>query len=578
MKKKAQNPGIPTIVRRVAPWLIVLGLLPPWRDAVAGYWTSVIQPAPDRIQLILLLSDGTVMANQVDDLSPPANTNWYRLKPDGYGSYVNGRWTKLKPMNNPRQFYSSTVLRDGRVLVAGGEYGTGSNTAEVYDPGSDNWTPAPVPLALLDPSTDNILDAPGVILPDGKVLVAPVYPRNRSGYPRTGTLIYDPALNTWSDGSNSIRWQAEATWVKLPDGSILSADPTSDGQAKNSERYIPSLNTWIDDGLIPVSLFNASTCCVGEIGGALLLHDGRAFFMGGLGHTAFYTPTGNLNNGTWTAGPDLPSPTVGWDNPVAMLVTGKILLPAVHSSNPTTFSYLEFDPKANPMTTANAFSPAGDYWGDSSGDSHVMLNLPDGSVLMSYGNATLRIYVPDGLPDASGKPTISSVTLNADGSSYHLIGTKLNGISQGSSFGDDAQMDSNYPIVRLTDGAGNVYYARTYNWSSTGVQTGNTPVSTEFTLPQEVHTPGNYSLVVVANGIASNPVFFSGPVWVAFGGSDPGIGTYDRPFNTLARARDAVSSGGTVFIKGPGSTAETITISKGMKIQAVGGRVTIGRL
>ena len=30
---------------------------------------------------------------------------------------------------------------------------------------------------------------------------------------------------------------------------------------------------------------------------------------------------------------------------------------------------------------------------------------------------------------------------------------------------------------------GNVYYARTYNWSSTGVATGSTPVTTEMTVP-----------------------------------------------------------------------------------------------
>jgi len=74
-------------------------------------------------------------------------------------------------------------------------------------------------------------------------------------------------------------------------------------------------------------------------------------------------------------------------------------------------------------------------------------------------------------------------------------------------------MDSNYPLVRLTDASGNVYYARTYNWSSTSVMTGGRPVSTEFTLPAAVNQGGGatYSLVVVANGISSDPMLFPAP-------------------------------------------------------------------
>jgi len=90
------------------------------------------------------------------------------------------------------------------------------------------------------------------------------------------------------------------------------------------------------------------------------------------------------------------------------------------------------------------------------------------------------------------------------------VGTLLNGISEGAAYGDDWQMNSNYPIVRLTDAAGNVRYARTYNWSSTSVMTGNTPETTEFRLPPGL-AAGTYSLVVVANGNSSVPVSFYTP-------------------------------------------------------------------
>ncbi len=89
------------------------------------------------------------------------------------------------------------------------------------------------------------------------------------------------------------------------------------------------------------------------------------------------------------------------------------------------------------------------------------------------------MYQPDpSLPPlTAGKPRITSISANPNGS-YLLTGTGLNGISAGAAYGDDAQMDSNYPIIRMTnDSSGDVYYGTTTNWSSTGVMTGNTPVN-----------------------------------------------------------------------------------------------------
>ena len=83
-------------------------------------------------------------------------------------------------------------------------------------------------------------------------------------------------------------------------------------------------------------------------------------------------------------------------------------------------------------------------------------------------------------------------------------------MSEGASYGDDAQMAENYPIVQLTSTTGNVYYARTFNWSSTGVATGTTPVTTQFALPAGL-PDGQYSLAVTADGIASAPVTFDQP-------------------------------------------------------------------
>ena len=440
---------------------------------------------------MLLLSDGSVMAQQSG-----ASSNWFRLKPDIHGSYVNGTWSALAPMHDSRLYFASQVLKDGRVFVAGGEYGSATNktTGEVYDPLSNAWT-------LTPPSGQVFYDSISEIVSNGDVLIAPVFPSS-CGH----TVLYDPIANAWLSGPTLVRgcYQDEASWVKLPDNSILTVDPFG----TNSERYIPASNIWVNDSTVPVALYDSYGF---EMGAAFLLPDGRAFFLGSTGHTALYTPTGNTNPGTWAAGPDIPGSHGTPDAAAAMMVNG-IILCAVspvptsgnHFPSPTTF--YEYDPVANAFTLVA--TPSG---GTESYSSYYtnMLDLPDGTVLYSRFSSQLYVYTPSGTSLAAGKPIITTITPNADGS-YHLTGAQLNGISEGAAYGDDWQMNSNYPIVRITDGAGNVYYARTYNWSSTGVMTGTTLVSTEFMPPPSLPT-GVYSLVVVANGISSDPAAFFTP-------------------------------------------------------------------
>lgn len=532
---------------------------------------------------MLLLSDGTVMAaSRVTDPSEvPLSSGsriWYRLTPDIHGSYVNGSWTTLNSMQDTRLWYSSAVLKDGRVLIAGGEYGTGGSAAEIYNPVSGLWSSTPAPGQFLSDSVSKILT-------NGNVLVGPA----SGGI----TLIYNTALNSWSPGPTpqSPANQNEVTWLKLPDDSILTI-PTD---SQTSQRFIPAMDQWVTDGNVPVSLYSS----VGsEIGGAFLLHTGKAFFLGGSSNTAIYTPSGNANPGSWVAGPVIPLvrdssgtfvPGGAADAGAAMMVNGKILCafsplmyvnpdPPRNNIFPTPTSFAEYDPVANSFATVNG--PIGATVNVPSYQ-NLMLALPDGKVLYSYFGDQLYVYTPDVSPPplAAGKPTISSITANGDGS-YHLTGTKLNGISEGASYGDDAQMDSNYPLVRLTDSAGDVYYARTYNWSSTSVMTGSRSVTTEFTLPAILRERGavTYSLVVVANGISSDPVSFTGPVWVDFNyGGFLQFGTFTFPYSTLAQGTNGVPVGGTILIKTSGSTPETMTISKPMTIVAFDGLATIGR-
>lgn len=457
-----------------------------------GTWTALTNsPANGNNGVMLQLTDGRVLCQN------NTGTGWDILTPDASGSYANGTWSSADDMDSSRTFYTSQVLQDGRVFVAGGEYGSGGNEGATYNPLTNLWS------SELD-FGQFISDAISEILPDGSVMFSPVNGDQRN------TIIWYPN-NTWIMGPRTNRSTNEATWIKLEDNSIITIPKNS----QLSERYIPALNQWLNDGMVPVNMYSP----VGsEIGGAVLLPDGRGYFIGGSNNTAYYTPTGDTSNGTWAAGPVLPNSLTAPDAAAAMMRNGHVLLalsPIMYCCNsegknvfPSPISFYEFDYTTETYTQVNA--PGGGLTIDAPAYVGVMLDLPNGQVLWGRRDVTqYYVYTPGSAQLAANRPQIDDIVQHNDGT-FTMYGKRLNGWSEGASYGDDWQMNTNYPLVRLTDG-GNVYYARTYNWSCIGcVRTGNETVTTEFELPAGLPS-GTYDLVVIANGIQSDPVEFCTP-------------------------------------------------------------------
>jgi hypothetical protein len=240
------------------------------------------------------------------------------------------------------------------------------------------------------------------------------------------------------------------------------------------------------------------------------LPDGRALFFGSLGHNAYYTPSGTAAPGVWNAAPDFPNASGTPDAPAAMMVNGIVLcdaspVPTAFNHFPVPTTFYEFNPTTNIFTAIAA--PGG---GANLGmPSYVttFLALPDGNILYAQQSSNqYYIYHPTGGPQNAWRPTVSLVTLTG-GTTYQITGTQFNGISEGATYGDDWQMNTNYPIVRLVSGT-NVYYCRTSNWNSTGVMRGTAVDNATFTLPAGLPND-TYSLYVVANGIESLPFTFS---------------------------------------------------------------------
>ncbi len=504
---------------------IAIVLLSYHAEAQQGSWTAIAQNAPHaNAGVMLLLTDGTVITI-TDAIDTSGGNRWDQLTPDIHGSYVNGSWSSIASMHQASYAFSSQVLKDGRVYVAGSAVGTAAFTSELYNPQTNTWT------LLQNPQNLRFGESNSMVLPDGKVLQA----LWNWDYP-TATFIFDPlaATFTFADSSH-LGSTVEASWLLLPDYSILMVDYAS----TVTERYIPSLHRWIPDAPVPpgADLYGNSV----EMGAGFMLPNGRAFFLGASGHSAYYIPSGDTISGSWLAGPDIPDSVGTLDAPASMMMNGKIIfaasaLPsAANGYYPFTIpsAFYEFDYTTNTYTRIT--SPGG---GDSiNKQSEIMhtLNLPDGSVLYSQDSSTTYyLYTPAGTPLIAGKPTINNM-IQYSCDSFAITGTLFNGISQGSAFGDDWQMATNYPLVRVKSGT-NVYYARTSNWNRTGVQTGNLPDTTQFTFPSNLPA-GVYSVEVIANGISSDTVLLNfSPCTVAIQELEikkKDIGIFPNPTNGL---------------------------------------------
>ncbi len=462
--------------------------------APANTWTALTNAAPNPTGTMLLLTNGTVMVQNANGV-----TNvWYLLTPDSTGNYINGTWTTLSPMITQRLYYTSDMLQNGNVFVLGGEYSGPSGTqnltnlGEIYDTVANTWSAiATIPAA-------NFGDDPSEVLPNGNILCG--------GIGSALTYLYNPTANSWAIGPDKLYGDPsdEETWVKLPDDSILSYDVFMNAQ--EGQRYLPTLNEWVDAGQSPVKLHSTAF----ELGPAMLLPNGTVFFIGATSNTALYTPPSTLlSTGSWATGPTIPGGMGANDAPAAELPNGHVIFvvgPTPGFATPT--EMMEYDPTANTITQVT--TPGAMNIGLHLNYTSRLLVLPSGQILYTTGSSTMWIYTPGGSPNPSWRPAITSV-VNDGAGTYTLTGTQLNGLSEGSNYGDDVENATNYPVIRLVDTGGTVRYARTMNWSSTSVATGSKPVTVDFTLPAGI-SPGSgtcHTLTTIANGISSANYSFS---------------------------------------------------------------------
>ncbi|MEO7734020.1 MAG: hypothetical protein ABIY55_23860 [Kofleriaceae bacterium] len=465
--------------------------------ALAQSWAPLTHPPAFNASTAVLLTDGTAMVQQLN------SGQFWRLTPDIHGSYTAGTWSAMPslPGGYSPQLYAGAVLADGRVIIEGGKLNGGvlaqTTQGALYDWTTNTWSLTSPPATW-----GHIGDAMGAVLADGRWLLGNCGNATpcSNGFQQA---LLDPASFLWSStgaGSN-LDPTARESFTLMPNGKVLDVLIASTGfpPPGGSEVYNPATGTWAPAGSTSAVLPNACS----ETGPVLALPiSGNMLALGGTGASSYYNPS----SGAWTAGPSLPAGLGMTRGPAAVLPNGKVLLMAspISPCFSAGSSFYELDPSTN---TIAVVAPVPRASLDSSSQGR-MLVLPTGQVLFTDGWSDIEIYTP-----AAGfafflQPTLSSYPTNIThaASWYSFLGTQFNGHTQGAAYGAGAQMASNYPIIRITNNAtGHVFYGRTHDHSTMGIQTGGVQVSTLFD-PNPATETGPSMLEVIANGIPSATV------------------------------------------------------------------------
>jgi len=307
--------------------------------------------------------------------------------------------------------------------------------------------------------------------------------------------------------------------IRLQDGRVFEI-----GATQHNALYNPIWNTWTA-GPDTIGTLNgiASPFGADDAPGAIL-PNGHVIFAADAGASQF-TSSGNITACSpvitgipstailqifWSVnGPGIPSGAyiasvdsasqVTISSPSTATISGDAISWGGTFSLPT--ELFEFDPLMNTIHQITSALPDANLPFEGSYPTRMLI-LPTGQLLFSDSSSQLWVYTSEDAPNPFLRPFITNVNY-LGGGKFRLCGLQLDGQSAGAAYGDDDQMDSNYPIIRMVDSHGNVLYARTSNWSKIAV--GEDGIETVDFTPNPEATPGNYSLIVSGAGISSFP-------------------------------------------------------------------------
>jgi hypothetical protein len=286
---------------------------------------------------------------------------------------ITGKFTATGALADARSDATATLLRDGRVLIAGG-YGCGNvalcsggspadgrdllATAELYDPATGTF-------ARTGSMTVARADATATLLRDGRVLML-------NGRTEIAE-IYDPATGRFARTGSLLNYYTYPTATLLPNGTVLvvgDSQNISDTQDEpRAEAFDPATGESTSITLpIPEGAAEVRARGYGSRPTSTALADGRVL-LSLYDFLTIYDPT----SGTFAASGSISAPDEWLEVTATLLADGRVLFAGGGSTSAGLF-----DPVSGFQATASMTTPR---W------AQTATLLPDGSVLIAGGSS-----------------------------------------------------------------------------------------------------------------------------------------------------------------------------------------------
>ena len=177
-------------------------------------------------------------------------------------------WSRADDMLEGHSGGHAVVLKDGRVLIAGGHnQSEGLAASEIFDPSSNEWMRTSSMVRKTFANTASVLQ-------DGTVLFTGGFGMSRSkGGITPGSEVFDPKTNEWRKAPDTVHGRMGHTNTLLPDGRVITIGGSTASGPVNSVEYMEP-ETWLWSEISPMSVERSQHT-------ATLLNDGRILVAGG---------------------------------------------------------------------------------------------------------------------------------------------------------------------------------------------------------------------------------------------------------------------------------------------------------
>ena len=209
-------------------------------------------------------------------------------------------WENAPDMTYKKQLAQAITLEDGRVMIIGGRSGVLTlSSIEVYDSEANSWSEA-------EPMMQSRMSHSAVKLIDNRILVTGGMQSVSMGDTLSSAEIYDPLQNSWSKVAELTRARLGHRSTLLPDGRVLVTGGTTVvegdllGPETTAEIYDPILNKW---SLIATDLLARKDHS------ALLMPGGKVILIGGgdlIGAGVLAIESYDIENNEWSVISNLP--------------------------------------------------------------------------------------------------------------------------------------------------------------------------------------------------------------------------------------------------------------------------------